>query len=55
MNRRKATVAAGAAVLLLAGAAGVVRAALKCTPGVDDLWCVRPAACRSPGGHEPHR
>jgi hypothetical protein len=18
-----------------------------------DLWCVRPAACRSPGGHEP--
>ena len=29
------TIAAGAAVLLLAGAVGVVRAALKCTPGVD--------------------
>jgi hypothetical protein len=35
VNRRKVTIAAGAAVLLIVGAVGVVRAALKCTPGVD--------------------
>jgi hypothetical protein len=35
VNRRTAIFAGGAAVLLLAGAVGVVRAALKCTPGVD--------------------
>jgi hypothetical protein len=35
VNRRTVTIAAAAAVVLLAGAAGVVRAALKCTPWVD--------------------
>jgi hypothetical protein len=35
VNRRTVTIAGVAAVVLLAGAVGVVRAALKCTPWVD--------------------